>query len=292
MLRDRRRIPASLHSWCALLVTLLLACFLGMAHAADRHPLSEVPPPDIARIQAAGVLRVALTHADYPPFYAQGPNGLHGFDIDLARDIARRLGVKVQFNREAKSWDALIDVIATRRADVAISALSRSLKRAERVAYTKPYLTLSQALLVNRLNLAELPKEGTPLSRLDAPAVRIGTLRGSSYVSFAQARFPKAHVELYDRWTDGLKDLVAGRIDAVMFDALLCKRTLLADPKLALQLQFLKVDRPDPVAMAVNWRDRDLREWLNIYIDTIRGEGYLKTLEAKYIGPGVQYAQH
>jgi len=289
---DRWWTPASRLTWRALLVTLLLACLLGTARAADRSPVYEHPHSDLARIQTAGVLRVAVTHADYPPFYEQGPDGLHGFDIDLARDVARRLGVKVQFNREAKNWDALIDVIASRRADVAISALSRSLKRAERVAYTEPYLTLSQALLINRLKLAELKDGAAPLTRLDEPAVRIGTLQGSSYASFARAKFPRAQVELYSQWSDGLEDLVAGRIHAVMFDALLCKRTLLAHPELALQLQFLRVDRPDPVAMAVNWRDRELVHWLNIYIDTIRGEGYLKKLEAKYIGPGVQYAQH
>jgi len=289
---DRWWTPASRLPWRALLTPLLLACLLGMARAADRNPVYEQPNSDLPRIQTAGVLRVALTQADYRPFYEQGPDGLHGFDIDLARDVARRLGVKVQFNRVAKNWDGLIDIIASGRADVAISALSRSLKRAERVAYTEPYLTLSQALLVNRLKLAELKDGATPLSRLDEPSVRIGTLRGSSYVGFARARFPKADVELYDRWSDGLEDLEAGRIHALMFDALLCKRTLLAHPELALQLQFLKSDRPDPVAMAVNWHNRELVHWLNIYIDTIRGEGYLRTLEAKYIGPGVQYAPH
>jgi len=111
-------------------------------------------------------------------------------------------------------------------------------------------------------------------------------------VNFAKAAFPAAQVEVYDQWSNAVNALVSGRIHALMFDALLCKRTLLARPELALQLQMVVTQRPDPIAMAVNWRDREWAQWLNVYIDTIRGDGYLQALEAKYIGPGVRHAEH
>lgn len=259
---------------------------LGTAQGAEQ---TTTLPPDLARIHHAGVIRVALTREDSAPFFEQQASGLHGLDIELARDVARELGVRVEFNREAANWDGVIDVIDSRHADVAIAALSRTLLRAERVAYTQPYVVVSQALLVNRLKLADLDTRGDSLTRLNDPSVHIGTLEGSSYANFATTAFPAAKVALYRQWNDGLDALLTGRIHALMFDALLCKRTLSASPEMAIQLQLLITRRPDPIAMAVNWQDPQLLRWLNVYIDTIRSDGFLQALEKKYLGQGAQY---
>lgn len=264
----------------------LLSLIIGTASAADDDRL----PPDLGRIKQSGVLRVVLTREDYPPFYYLQRNQLKGHDIDLARDIARRLGVKVEFKRLGRSWDEVVQVIVAGEADVAISALSRTLPRAQKVAYTQPYLTLPQGLLVNRLKLAGLDGGKAPLQRLDSAGVRIGTLAGSSYVDFAHTAFPAAQVIPYSRWDEASQALLAGEIHAVMFDALLCKRTLLVKPQRALTIQLLTTERPDPIAMAVNWRDHELLRWLNVYIDTVRDEGYLQQLEAKYIATGAAHA--
>jgi polar amino acid transport system substrate-binding protein len=258
----------------------LLLSLAGTASAADDDTL----PPDIARIKHAGVLHVVLTKEDYPPFYYRQGNQLKGFDIELANDIASRLKVDVDFKRLASSWENVVQLIGEGKADVAITALSRTLPRAQKVAYTQPYVTLPQALLVNRLKLAGLGGDQPPLQRLNNSSVRIGTLAESSYINFAQAAFPAAQLLRYSHWDAAMEALQVGEIHAVMFDALLCKRTLLTKPQLALNIQLLVTERPDPIAMAVNWHDRELLQWLNIYIDTVRGEGYLKQLQDKYLG--------
>ena len=266
------------------LFCLLLA--LGVTDAADDNAL----PPDITRIQQAGKLRVALPQEDYPPFFQQQDGELQGLDIELAQDVAHRLGVQVEFNRQASNWDEIVDVIVAQQADVAIAALSRTLPRAQRVAYTQAYVTLPQALLINRLKLAGLGGKRPPLLRLNDHVVRIGTLQGSSYIGFAQTAFPNARIVPYRHWGEGVQALLAGEIHAVMFDTLLCKRTLLTQPQHALQIQLQITERPDPIAIAVNWRDRDLLHWLNIYIDTVKAEGYLQRLERKYNITGAYHA--
>lgn len=247
-------------------------------------------PPDIARIKQSGVLRVALTREDYPPFYYQKQDQLKGLDIELAQDIARRLGVKLEFRRLARSWDEVVQVVVAGEADVAISALSRTLPRAQEVVFTQPYVILAQALLVNRLKLASLGGEQAPLKRLDSAGVRIGTLSESSYLDFAHTAFPAVQVTSYPHWDGAIKALLAGKVHAVMFDPLLCKRSLLVKPQRALTVQLLVTQRPDPIAMAVNWRDHDLLQWLNVYIDTVRGNGYLQQLQDEYIGTEVRHA--
>src|SRR5262245_39891676 len=95
-----------------------------------------------------------------PPFFMQDATGqLTGYDIALARDIAKHLGVKIIFNREATTVDDLIDQVATGQADIAISFLSRTLHRAMKVNFTEPYLQVKKTLLVNRLQIAQLDWE-------------------------------------------------------------------------------------------------------------------------------------
>jgi polar amino acid transport system substrate-binding protein len=277
----QRRKPSLRKWWCYFLACCgLLLSMASTVRAADDNAL----PPDIARIKNAGKLHVILTKEDYPPFYYRQGNQLKGFDIELANNIATKLEVKVDFKRLASSWENVVQLIGEGKADVAITALSRTLPRAQKVAYTQPYVTLPQALLVNRLKLARLGGDQPPLQRLNTSSVRIGTLAESSYIGFAHAAFPAAQVISYSHWDAAMEALQKGEIHAVMFDALLCKRSLLTKPQLALNIQLLITERPDPIAMAVNWHDRELLQWLNIYIDTVRGEGYLKQLQDKYLG--------
>ncbi len=111
----------------------------------------ETYPEEISEIVRRGTIVFAMTAADQKPFfYVDEVSGeFLGLDVELAYNIANKLGVRAVFNRDAQSFDA-VDV-ANAKADVAISKLSRTLKRAQLVLFRKPYITIRQALLRNRL---------------------------------------------------------------------------------------------------------------------------------------------
>src|SRR4051794_14650803 len=70
-------------------------------------------PPDIQQILNHGTLIVAIYQKDTPPFFMQDKTGkLIGYDVDLARELAHRLGVKLTFNRQATTFDELINLVA------------------------------------------------------------------------------------------------------------------------------------------------------------------------------------
>ena len=100
-------------------VVLFLLAFsvdLGLARA------QSVLPPDIERIRSSGELRVAMTADLWPPFFFLNKNKeLMGLDVDLATEIARRLGVRVRFVREAKTFDEIVTMVVDRRADIAVA---------------------------------------------------------------------------------------------------------------------------------------------------------------------------
>jgi ABC-type amino acid transport substrate-binding protein len=96
-------------------------------------------PQDTAweRLQRGGSLRVALDPS-FPPFEDTNDQGeLVGFDIDLAREIGRRLAIPVTFLPIA--FDGLADAVMAGKADVVISAFPYDERLTEDVRYSQPY---------------------------------------------------------------------------------------------------------------------------------------------------------
>ncbi len=226
-------------------------------------------PPDIQRIKDRGKLVVAMFHEDIPPFFMHDEQGrFYGLDVDLARDIADRLGVDVQFNRGAQSFDEIVEIVAAKEADVAISWLSRTLERAEKVRYTQPYIVLRQGLLINRLRLAELPKSQNPMQALNHPESRVGVRAGTSYVDFGHSIFPEAEIKEYPDWDPYIVEAVfQGELVAGYHDEIEIKKYVMQRPEASIQASTAIIkDLKDPIAMAVPWDSHALLDWLNIYI--------------------------
>jgi len=100
-----------------------------------------------ARIQQRGVITFA-TDPTYLPFEALDANGdFFGFDIDLARAIAARLGVQAEF--EAVSYDGLIGTLVTQRDDAVISAWVIQPERGKEASFTPSYFNAG-VLLITR----------------------------------------------------------------------------------------------------------------------------------------------
>ena len=128
------------------------ARLLGLAGLAICTALSALPCVaqeasrtgslhDLQSIVDAKVLRVALTRFDLPAFHTRSPNGtLTGAEIDLAEQIGRALGIKVEFIDVADSFDAVVDLVAADRADIGISKLSQTYRRLHRVRFSEPYI--------------------------------------------------------------------------------------------------------------------------------------------------------
>ena len=123
--------------------------------------------PDIRQVQERGALRVGLVAKDIPPLLVTGSDGQPaGIEVAMANGLARRLGVKVQFVRTAATHDELVAQVAAGEVDIAVSSVSRTVERAQAVRFSRPYLTQSVAVALNRVRALQenvaCPKE--PLS--------------------------------------------------------------------------------------------------------------------------------
>ena len=263
----------------AVLAALTLTAGLGVGHAQPDLP------PDLARIHAAGELRIALTADFWPPFFFLNKHQeLTGLDIDLATEIARRLGVRVRFVREAKTFDEIVAMVADRRADIAVAYLSDTLDRAQLVRFTRTYAQVKPAVLLNR-SLAGLSRRGPNLRKLlNHPAAKIGVTQGSSAEGFAAADYPRAKIISYEKWTDITRDIAAEKLLAGVSDEIDAKSWQTTNPEGAIAIEtMVREGPPDTMGIAVHRADRHLLYWLNHFLAIKDRDGTLASLRRKYI---------
>jgi len=229
-------------------------------------------PPDIQRIRDRGKLIVAALKQDNAPFFMVNSQGkLGGLDMKLAQAIADQLGVGLEVNRSASTFDQVVDTVYRLDADLAFSKLSRTLKRSQRVRFSRPYLTMRQGLLVNRLQMAQQANGQTVTQMIRDLHGKIGVIKGSSYVGFTQQKFPKATIVEYASWSAVMDAVIRGDILAAYRDELEVKKIVLGKPDAALQLQTIALtDTQDAIAIALPWDSGQLLAFTEQYLDMMQ----------------------
>ena len=130
----------------AALAVALTVCAISACFAPAR--------PAWQRIQQTGTLRVGMDPS-FPPFESVAADGsLQGLDVDLAREIARRLGVEAHFVANLP-YDGLYDALTAQRVDLVISALAVDSRRMDDYVYSRSYFNAGQ-VLVGRVGQASV----------------------------------------------------------------------------------------------------------------------------------------
>ena len=233
-----------------------------------RVPDGRLLAPDIARIVTRGELVVAMLKVDTPPFFFFDDSGQWtGLEVGLAQSLAKELGVKLRFNREAGTFNAVVDLLANGQADLAISKLSRTLARSQTIAFSDSYLTLNHSLILNRVKFAQLSR-GRPLPEV----IRnfdgsIGVIAKSSFADYARTNFPHAKVQEYATWNDVLVAVNKGEIVSAYRDEFEVKRVLKADPTVSLVLRTVTLkDLEDTLGIGVAVTDTTLLAYVNQFL--------------------------
>ena len=255
-----------------ILVVLMTSFPVGL-------PAAEISPRTIPEIVSEHKLVVALYYKDVFPFYFHDQEGkLVGYDVEMARRIAEKLGVEPLFNREARTFDGIIETIAAGRADIAVSLLSITLKRAKKVLFTKPYLVLHPVIILNRLQINDFKY----VTGGSVPGI-VGVKQGTSYVNFSRTIFSNPQVQAFEAWSKAISELLEGKIFAILRDEVGVNNLFMSDPSLSIKLKTLTLDDfNDNIAIAVNQNNRHLHYWLNLFLETYKNEQSIEKIILQY----------
>ncbi|KAB8032152.1 transporter substrate-binding domain-containing protein [Fluviispira multicolorata] len=266
-----------------LLFFILLIFFLQLPLYATKDI-----PPDIKKIITRGKLIVALKNGNYPPFfYEDDKKALIGYDIEMAQDIAKNLGVGIEYNRNAQSFADVIKLVENDSADLGISALSSTLSRGLSVNFSDPYLSPNQSLILNRILEIKLKNNND----IDKSALKIAVLKNSAYEDYIKQNITSFDELLkntetiqYDDLEKALTDVMNGKILALYVDQIYANY-IIKNRKLAnIYVRRKDIDGEiDPISIVVNWRNQNLLNWINLYVKRMKYEGRNKYLSQKYL---------
>ncbi len=167
------------------------------------------------QITDSGILRVGTT-GDYAPFsYRDNPDSdFSGIDIDLAKDLAQSLGVKLIF--VLTSWPDLIDDLQSGRYDIAMSGVSRNLDRQKVGYFSRPYHTGGKTPIA----LCHNKKKLDSLAKIDQPNIKVIVNPGGTNEKFVNAHIRRAEKILHPDNRTIFQEIIHGNADVMITDSI------------------------------------------------------------------------
>lgn len=193
-------------SWIGALV----AGCLATAAAAQT---GAAPESRLDAIPKAGALQVCTT-GDYKPFTLAKGEGYEGIDIELAKSLAKALGVEVRFVRT--KWSDLLADFTGGKCDVAMGGISVTLDRQKRAFFSAPYLVNGKAPIAR---CADKEKFST-VAGIDRPEVTVVVNPGGTNERFARAAFTKAKIEVWPDNVTIFDQILAGKADVMVAESI------------------------------------------------------------------------
>lgn len=162
-------------------------------------------------IRARGKLLVGVTESSPPFSYRDGANGIVGYDVDLAGQIAKRLGVAV--DKIAIINADRITALQQDRVDLVAVGMTRSKKRAKDVDFSYAYLDSPHMILVRKASGIE------HITQLGGK--KLALVRSASVDGKLKAAVPTMQIVFFDTYDAAFAALTDGRVDAFLADKML-----------------------------------------------------------------------
>jgi cyclohexadienyl dehydratase len=274
MIRERLKI------W--LLIAVLNICGTAGFASCSSNEDNPLHQPTVERIRQRGTMLVGTT-GDYRPLSFCEPDGSYwGFGIEVAGEIAKRLGVGVQF--VPTSWPTLTaDVLAEPQIfDLAIGGITITDTRRETMLMSEGYLANGKTILC-RASEADRYKS---LTDIDKPEVTVMVNPGGLNEKFANNNLTHANIVVYQK-NEEIPTLVAeGAADVMITEITEAPYYLKTDTRLAAPLLNAPFTHGE-IGVLMQKGQEDLLQMVNNVIRQMKSDGSLRKLHEKY---GLVYA--
>ncbi|MTT31406.1 transporter substrate-binding domain-containing protein [Terrilactibacillus sp. BCM23-1] len=190
-------------SFISILSVSLLLSGCGKENARDNDLLSQV--------KDSGTLKVGVMGTYAPYNFLNDKKQMDGFDVDIAKEVAKGLGVKAKF--VSQEFSGMIPGLKSKKFDAVISQMTITDERKKQMDFTQPYITNDVKIIVKQNN-------NTIKSLQDFKGKNVGVGLGTNDETYLRTKvLPQVgqfKIKTYDDVITSLKDLDAGRIDATV----------------------------------------------------------------------------
>ncbi|GAA4613976.1 transporter substrate-binding domain-containing protein [Saccharopolyspora hordei] len=201
--------------WKQVGIGMVVAGVVAASASCTSAPEAPEPPAAANRLDEVvqrGELRVCST-GDYRPFtYRDQAGEWSGIDVDMARDLAGRLGVEATF--VPTTWKTLVDDFRA-RCDIAVGGVSVTLERAREAFFSDAYVVDGKTPITRCENAARFQT----LEQIDQPGVRVVVNPGGTNEEFARSHLQRATIVDHPDNNTIFQEIVDGRADLMMTDA-------------------------------------------------------------------------
>lgn len=240
---------------------------LGLAAAAQAQSA-------LNDILDTGVLKFGTT-GDWNPMSVRDPatNSYKGFDIDVATELAKDLGVEVEF--VPTDWKTLVNGVVAGKYHMTGSA-SISPPRMKVAGFSESYISVE-------IMPFTVPDRAAKLDGYDSinqPDVTVATTLGTTFEAMARDWFPNAKIKVVEAPARGFQEVLAGRADVFITSNI--EGATLAAKHGVVQVANTEPRSPSPIAMLLPQDDQVWINYVNNWVKLKEAKGFFAATKAKW----------
>lgn len=261
------------------IITILALVFTGCStqnQATTEQASAEAKPQNLLeQIKADGKIRFG-TEGTYAPFTFHDKDGkLTGFDVEIAEEIAKRLGVKAEFI-ETK-WDGMFAGLDAKRFDAVANEVTIKPDRLEKYDFSNPYIVSKSVLIVNEENSDIKSFE-------DLKGRKSGQSLTSNLADIAESY--GAEIVQVDGFNQSIDLLVSKRIDATINDSLSFMDFKKQRPDVPIKVVD-EMETTGQMGIMFNKGSKELVDAVNKALDEMKADGTYLKISEKWFGEDV-----
>jgi polar amino acid transport system substrate-binding protein len=259
----------------AIVAIALLLFLIGCAQT-NSSTVNASATPVIDRIQQRGMLTVGMT-GNMPPLNMTSKEGvLMGYEVDLARAMAKAMGVKAEL--KTMPFAELLPALEAGKIDMILSNMTITPGRNLKVAFVGPYFTSGKAFLTKIRTIAMADEADD----IDARNTKLVALKGSTSQAFVETAMPEAQLVIAKDYDEAVKMVLEDKVHAMVADYPIAVVSVFRYPDQGL-LSVVTTLTYEPIGVAVPAGDPLLVNWVENYLDIADSTGLLEELRGKWL---------
>jgi cyclohexadienyl dehydratase len=247
----------------------IAAAAIGVALAGAAQAQSA-----LTEILEGGVLKVGTT-GDWNPMSVRDPasNSYKGFDIDIMTELAKDLGVEVEF--VPTDWKTLVNGVVAGQYHITGSA-SISPARMKAAGFSESYISVE----IMPFTAKEGAGKYSSHEDINKPEVKVATTLGTSFEAMVREWYPDADIKVVEAPARGYQEVLAGRADVFITSNI--EGSVLTEKHGVAMVEGAESRAPTPIAMLLPQDDQVWINYVNNWVKVKQAKGFFEGNKAKW----------